>query len=118
MAGFTARRRYNKTPQRRKIPGVGAQTYRGVRTPIGIVSGDATGDVATVVFDQPVILKGLPGWTDVNGDTVVSAVMTDPVTCEMTFSGAAGTPLTIPFEDPGIRNSVGGYVRPASLVLT
>lgn len=117
MAGLTARRRYNKTPQRRKIPGVGAQVQRGHRTPINIVSCEGTLAVVTVVFDQPVVLHGLPGWTDNGGETVIAAEMTDAVTCQMTFSATAVTPLTIPFEDPGIRNSVGGYVRPASQVL-
>jgi hypothetical protein len=117
MAGTTARRRYNKTPQRRKIPGVGAQTQRGHRTPINIVSAEGVAEVVTVVFDQPVVLHGLPGWTGANDAAVVSAEMTDAVTCVMTFATTPTTPLTIPFEDPGIRNSVGGYVRPASQVL-
>lgn len=111
------RKRYNKTPARRKIPGVGAETHRTVRTPINIVSCEGTAEVVTVVFDQPVVLSGLPGWTDNGGETVIAAEMTDATTCEMTFSATAVTPLTIPFEDPGIRNSAGGYVRPASQVL-
>lgn len=111
MAGLTARRRYNKTPQRRKIPGVGAQTQRGHRTPINIVSADGTLAVLTIVFDQPVILNGLPGWLGAGGEHVISAVMTDPVTCEMTFSATVTSPVVIPFEDPAIRNNVGGYVR-------
>lgn len=114
---FKQRKHYNKTPMRRKIPGVGAETYRGTRTPIGIVGADGVAEVVTVQFDQPVILKGLPGWTDNGSETVIAAVATGPDTIELTFSGSATTPLTIPFEDPGIRNSAGGYVRPASQVL-
>ena len=105
------RKRYNKTPQRRKVPGIGAQTDRGNRTPIGIISSTADTAELTVVFDQPVVLKGLPGWVGAGSETVIAAEMTDPVTCVMTFSAPVTAPVAIPFEDPGIRNNVGGYVR-------
>ena len=115
---FKQRRHYNKTPSRRKVPGVGAENERGRRTPIGIVSASHALGVLTVTFDQPVILKGLPGWTDNGGHVITAAVMTSATVGSFTFDGTVATPLTIPFEDPGIRNSAGGYVRPASQVVT
>lgn len=115
---FRQKRSYNKTPSRRRVPGVGAQTQLTRRTPIGINSFTHTTDTGTVTFDQPVILTGLPGWTDAASHTVVSAVMTSPTVMTIVFSGTITTPVSIPFEDPAVRNSAGGYVRPASQVVT
>jgi hypothetical protein len=83
------------------------------KTPVRLVSAVAAASVLTIVFDQPVILKGIPAYAvDVVGPTRVSAALTAPNTLAITFSAAiaAATTLTIPFEDPGIRNAVGGFV--------
>ena len=83
------------------------------KTPVRIVSATAAASVLTVVFDQPVILKGIPAYAvDVVGPTRVSAALTAPNTLAITFSAAvaAATEITIPFEDPGIRSAVGGFV--------
>jgi hypothetical protein len=82
-------------------------------TPVRIVSATKAGSVLTVVFDQPVILKGVPQYAvDVAGADPTSAALTAPTTLALTFDAAitAATEFTIPFEDPGIRNAVGGYV--------
>ena len=82
-------------------------------TPVRIVSAVAAASVLTITFDQPVTLKGVPQYTtDVAGPTPVSAAMTGPTTLAITFSAAiaAATEVRIPFEDPGIRNAVGGFV--------
>lgn len=82
-------------------------------TPVRIVSASVDLSVLTVEFDQAVILKGVPQYAiDVVGAEPLSAVMSDPMTLELTYSQsvALGTAITIPFEDPGIRSSVGGYV--------
>lgn len=83
------------------------------KTPVRIVGATAATTVLTVTFDQPVILKGIPEYTvDVAGPTRVSAALTSPTTLAITFSAsvAAATAVTIPFEDPGIRSAVGGFV--------
>ena len=85
------------------------------KTPVRIASATAVGTVLTITFDQPVILKRatVPQYaTDVAGATPVSAVMTSPTTVAITFSAAiaAATEVTIPYEDPGIRSAVGGFV--------
>ena len=82
-------------------------------TPVRIVSAAVATTVLTVTFDQPVILKGIPAYSvDVVGPTRVSAAMTSATTLALTFSAtiATATTITIPFEDPGIRSAVGGFV--------
>lgn len=106
-------RRYNKTPSRRKVQGVGAQTLRGRRTPIKPTFGIPSTTHVQVTFDQPVIYTGiLPGWVGPTGQTVVSLVIDDPLNVTLAFSSAVagGTDVTIPFEDPAFRNNAGGYV--------
>jgi hypothetical protein len=83
------------------------------KTPVRIVSATAATTVLTIVFDQPVILKGIPAYSvDVVGPTRVGAALTSPTTMAITFSAtvAAATEISIPFEDPGIRSAVGGFV--------
>jgi hypothetical protein len=82
-------------------------------TPIRITSATAAGSVLTVVFDQAVALSGVPQYTtDVVGATALSAVSTSPTTIEITFSAAiaAATAMNIPYEEPAVRNSSGGFV--------
>lgn len=104
------RRRYNKTPSRRRIPGTGAETYRGSRTPIHIVSIQITPPGYVVIFDQPVILKGIPQYAESGGDLPTAAELTGGVTLALTYPAPPVDPMTVPFEDPGVRNGAGGYV--------
>ena len=69
----------------------------------------------TIVFNQPVSLKGIPQYTtNLAGVTPISAALTGPATLSLTFSAsiATATTLNIPAEDPAIRNSSGGFVTP------
>jgi hypothetical protein len=84
-------------------------------TPVRIESATAAGSVITITFDQPVILRSgtVPQYTtDIAGASPVSAVMNNPMTMALTFSAsvAAATEMTIPFEDPAVRNNSGGFV--------
>lgn len=123
MAGLTARRRYNKTPQRRKIPGVGAQTYRGTRVNCQITSAileSSPGNTVDITFNKPMVFTGiLPGWT-AGGGTVLSvaAASDDPTTATVTFSDPLTTPanILIPFEDPSYRDNTGGYLQSGTVV--
>ena len=113
---FRGTKRYNKNPQRRKVPGVGAENKLASRTPIRISEFDAGvgSPQVDVVFDGPCFYTGiLPGWTATGGLTVISAVQQAPDTIRFTWSAniVATNIVTIPFEDPSIRNSAGGYVR-------
>lgn len=111
-------RRYNLTPARRKITGPGASAQQARRTPIKILSFSHTLGVGTVTFDQPVVLDGLPGWTDSASHTVTAAVMASATVMTITFSGTITTPVTVPFEDPALRNNAAGYVQAGSQVVT
>lgn len=81
--------------------------------PIYIIDAAPALNTLALAFDQPVTLNGLPGiTTSVAGAVPVSAEQTEPQTIEITFSAsvAAATGVSIPFQDPAIRNGSGGYV--------
>jgi hypothetical protein len=85
--------------------------------PIGIVSATKATTTITVVFNQPVGLKGVPAYTtNISGVTVLSATLSSPTTLVLTFSAsvATATSLIIPFEEPAIRNASGGYANPGT----
>jgi hypothetical protein len=84
-----------------------------IETPIRIESASAALSLLTVVFDQPVVLKGTPAYTtDVAGAAPLSATLSNPSTVVITFDNdlTTATSMTVPFEDPAIRNAVGGFV--------
>ena len=113
---FRGTRRYNKNPQRRKVPGTGAENRLARRTPINITVAEAGVGSAMldVEFDGPWIYTGiLPAWTATGGLTVLSAAVVGTNIFRVTWSAniVATNVITIPFEDPSIRNSAGGYVR-------
>jgi hypothetical protein len=90
---------------------------------IRIVSATKSGSVLTVEYDQALVPpKGLvPQYTtDVAGAEPVSAVFIDPMTIEITFSAsiAAATVVNIPYEEPAVRNSIGGYVADSTFPVT
>ena len=91
------------------------------KTPVRITSASVNTTVLTVTFDQAVILRGVPQYsTDVAGATPVSAAQPNPTTLELTFSAtiATATEVNIPFEDPGIRSAVGGFVSTSTFPVT
>jgi hypothetical protein len=110
------RKRYNKTPSRRKIPGVGAQTTRAVRTPIDItfISYDAPSKTALFRVDQPFVLHGVPPVTvDPGPGSPVSAVLAGGLDFTITFDAdITGMNIDWGFENPGVRNMAGGYALP------
>lgn len=82
-------------------------------TPISMTNAVAAASVITITFDQPVIMRGVPQYTtDVAGADPLSAVLSSPNVLVLTFdaSVAAATVINIPYEEPGIRNSSGGFV--------
>jgi hypothetical protein len=84
-------------------------------SPIGIVSATPALEVMTIVFDQPVMLNGVPQYTtDVGGASPVSAALTNPTTLALTFDAdvALATVVNIPHEEPAVRNASGGFVTP------
>jgi hypothetical protein len=82
-------------------------------SPISIISANAAGSTLTITFNGPVMLKGVPNYTtDVAGATPVTANLTGGNTLNILFSAsiAAATTMTIPYEEPAIRNASGGFV--------
>jgi hypothetical protein len=89
--------------------------------PIGIVTATKVGAVATITFNQPVALKGVPAWTtDLVGPHAISAALTSPTTLALTFSAAitTATEVNVPFGDPGIRNASGGFANAGTFPLS
>ena len=80
---------------------------------IAVTGATAVGAVLTITFDQPISLNGTPAYTtDVVGATALSAVMTGTSTVAITFSATVATAseVRIPYEEPAVRNSSGGFV--------
>lgn len=87
--------------------------------PIGITNATKAANVATVSFNQPVALSGIPNYTtDLAGPKVAAAEMTDPMTLQLTFDAAIGTAtqLRVPYEEPSIRNASGGFVANSAVL--
>lgn len=104
--------RPHKNVRSRQLSGQQRPMQRAI--PIGIAGVAKAAAVMTITFDQAVALKGVPKYTtDLAGVTAVSAVLTGPTTLALTFSAAitTATELVIPFEDPAIRNTSGGYAN-------
>lgn len=112
---FSTRRRYPNTAARGKVkppPGASAQVAR--RTPITITL-TTPGDTTVVTFDQAVILKGIPQWPNNADHMPLTAQLTGPDELTLTYPAPdTTTSVTVPFEDPGIRNGAGGYVTPGT----
>lgn len=121
MPGFTrAVRRYNKNPSRRKVAGVGGETYRGRRTPIVpvTVGPHSTSDVP-IVFNGPCFLvAGYTPGLHVGSFACTGATQTSPTIITFHFGGLGPWTgdVTIPFEDPSVRNLAGGYMQPGVYV--
>src|SRR4030095_3376873 len=82
-------------------------------TPVRILSAVKNTTLLTLTFDQPVKLKGTPNYTtDLPGVTAVSATSPAIDTVAITFSAtlATATVVNIPYVDPAIRSTNGGYV--------
>jgi hypothetical protein len=90
-------------------------------TPINILGASKAGSVITITFNQPVALKGVPQYdANVVGVEPLSATMTSPTVMALTYSAAvtAVTLLTIPYEEPAVRNSSGGFVANSTFPIT
>lgn len=108
------KKHYNKNPIRRKAQNTGgAANRRGTRTPITFTMGSSTTTTNLCTFNQPVSLKGFPAWFDTSTPTitVTAASQVSTNTINVTWNSAPSVAITVPFEDPAIRNSVGGYVQ-------
>ncbi len=114
MALGSSGKRYPNTSNRNRRPGLGTSNQRGRRTPISIVTV-TPGDTTSVVFDQAVILKGIPAYPNNVGHLPTAAVLTDAMTLSLTYpTPDTTTTITVPFEEPAVRNGAGGYLLPGT----
>ena len=114
-AGIIGRR---PRPHRRRKGKASAALTRP--TPIAVVSVVAVGLTLTVTFDQPVLLRGVPQWPAGSPATPpTKATMPSPSSVLLTYPGYVGSEseLTVPFEDPAVRNSRGGHVNAGRLAV-
>jgi hypothetical protein len=90
-------------------------------TPITIVSASA-GDTALVLaLDQPVSLSGTPAITvNVAGAVPLSAIQQDETHIMIVFDRDIGlaTTMSIPWQDPAIRNATGGFIIATAVTLS
>lgn len=111
---LTSKKRYPNTAARRKISGIGAEAQRPKQTPITITN-TTPGDTTVVTFDQVVILNGIPQWPNNSSHMPEAAEMTAPDELTLTYPAAdTTTTITVPFEEPAVRNGGGGYVTPGT----
>ncbi|MGH7178723.1 MAG: hypothetical protein ACREJC_15200, partial [Tepidisphaeraceae bacterium] len=85
-------------------------------TPIGIVSAAYTGATQLdIVFNQPVSLNGIPQFPRTGGTLPTAAQLTSPTSVRLTYpaGGPAPSGLSVPADDPAIRNTSGGFVTPS-----
>jgi hypothetical protein len=111
---LTSKRRYPNVGTRRKVGLIGQAAQLPRRTPIGI-SNCVPGASTVVTFDQAgLVLNGIPQWPDNTGAMPTAAELTGPDELTLTYAAPVPTAVTVPFEDPGIRNGAGGYVSPGT----
>src|SRR5437773_827230 len=117
MPSAITRSNPNRSSRRRNVQPTKPQPT----TPIGMVSAVKAGSVLTITFNQPVALKGVPAYTVTGAAvTALSAVMASPTVLTLTFSGAvtAATFVNVPYEEPAVRNSSGGFVSNSTFPVT
>ena len=102
-------------PHRRRAGKASAATPRP--TPIA-VTGVLVGDDNVIVeFDAPVLLRGVPRYALADGTLPLRAEPAGPRSVVLTYATPPSLALVIPFEDPAVRNSRGGFVNAGRTVL-
>lgn len=111
---LTRKKRYPNRVARRTFSGIGADNKLTRRTPITITA-TTPGDTTVVTFDQAVILTGIPQWPNNSDHVPLTAVLSAPDELTLTYPVPdTTTSITVPFEDPAVRNGAGGYVSPGT----
>ena len=89
-------------------------------TQVRITSATKSTTNLTLVFDQPIVLRGTPAYTtNLVGPTALSATSPTLNSVVIVFSAtiAAATDVNIPVADPAIRSKVGGFVADTTFPL-
>lgn len=113
---ISMKKRYPRAVRFRKNASNNNQTQQVRRFEL-VPTMTVTGQVVHFSFDRPVTV--LSNAAAITG--MVDQVPTSPTSIEyhpgttqevdITFPGAAPTTVTVPFEDPAIRDQVGAYIR-------
>lgn len=111
---LTAKRRYPNVATRRKVGLLGQSAQLPRRSPITILT--LTPGASTVVtFDQAIpVLNGIPQWPQNTGAMPTAAELTAPDELTLTYAAPVPTSVTVPFEEPAVRNGSGGFVSPGT----
>jgi hypothetical protein len=114
---ISMKKRYPRGVRFRKIASNNNQTQQVRRFEL-VPTISIVGQVVTFTFDRPVTI--LSNAADITG--IVDQVPVAPTSIayhtgttsavDLTFPGAAPTSVTVPFEDPAIRDQIGAYIRP------
>lgn len=116
---ISMKKRYPRSTRFRKQISNNLQTVQTRRFEL-VPTISITGQVVTMTFDRPVsILSNAASATGIRDQ--VPAAPTSIVyhsgttsAVDITFPGGAPTSVTVPFEDPAIRDQVGAYIRAGS----
>ena len=81
-------------------------------TPIVVTDIDTTAAKVTLTFDQAISVSGIPGYFNDLGALPVGASALSATSIELTYPAGPIATVIIPFQDPAVRNSTGGYVNP------
>lgn len=86
-------------------------------TPIAVTLMAYGGGFVEVTFNQPVLLAGVPKYTLADGSLPTGATLQAANLVKLTYAslGSGAPTITVPFEDPAVRNQAGGYVSPVSM---
>jgi hypothetical protein len=86
--------------------------------PIYVTNVVIADDVLTLTFDQPVSLNGIPAYS-AGSAHAIEAELTAPNVVAITFNTTitAATFFTVPYRDPAIRTSTGGFVTPQNVAV-
>ena len=79
----------------------------------------AGGSDVTIVFNQPVSLKGIPQFLKNGSIAPTAANMSSPTTLVLTYPalGPVAASVAIPPEEPAIRSVTGGFVTPTTVTV-
>jgi len=88
--------------------------------PINIISAIKSAAQLTIVFNQPVSVRGVPQYTvNAAGATPQTVGILSATSITIVYSAdiSLADELTIPYEEPAVRNSSGGFVNPGAMLI-
>lgn len=113
MASRRPFRRYSNSAVRSRLQ-TGPQNCNNLGTfppmEMTLLSPGVNPDELVANFSENVITNGVARWTDAADHIVIAMFVTSDFQITFQFDGNVNFPITIPFQDPAIRNAAAGYV--------